>query len=177
MEAGTKGIEIFDMPISDVYLLKEKALDIILKNYKKWPEYTDVFWNTICSENEFIICNKNFNTRQKLAHDRLFNKQYFYIFNMESIKHSNYYNPLFLCKALITLGEGILVQHPYDAEYIIISNSNDFNAIQFYNYLHEKKKKKKKLPLFVTPKFIYDCILNYSISYPSKNKNHFAFSP
>ncbi|SOV20502.1 conserved Plasmodium protein, unknown function [Plasmodium sp. DRC-Itaito] len=207
--AGTKGIEIFDMPsdinewnkisfcivpnekkdidlydpkilcslVSDVYLLKEKALDIILKNYKKWPEYTDVFWNTICSENEFIICNKNFNTRQKLAHDRLFNKQYFYIFNMESIKHSNYYNPLFLCKALITLGEGILVQHPYDAEYIIISNSNDFNAIQFYNYLHEKKKKKKKLPLFVTPKFIYDCILNYSISYPSKNKNHFAFSP
>ncbi|KNG76459.1 hypothetical protein PFMG_02642 [Plasmodium falciparum IGH-CR14] len=206
--AGTKGIEIFDMPsdinewnkisfcivpnekkdidlydpkilcslVSDVYLLKEKALDIILKNYKKWPEYTDVFWNTVCSENEFIVCNKNFNTRQKLAHDRLFNKQYFYIFNMESIKHSNYYNPLFLCKVLITLGEGILVQHPYDAEYIIISNSNDFNAIQFYNYLHEKKKKKKKLPLFVTPKFIYDCILNYSISYPSKNKNHFAFS-
>ncbi|EWC79267.1 hypothetical protein C923_00052 [Plasmodium falciparum UGT5.1] len=205
--AGTKGIEIFDMPsdinewnkisfcivpnekkdidlydpkilcslVSDVYLLKEKALDIILKNYKKWPEYTDVFWNTVCSENEFIVCNKNFNTRQKLAHDRLFNKQYFYIFNMESIKHSNYYNPLFLCKVLITLGEGILVQHPYDAEYIIISNSNDFNAIQFYNYLHEKKKK-KKLPLFVTPKFIYDCILNYSISYPSKNKNHFAFS-
>ncbi|KYO03389.1 hypothetical protein PRSY57_0103900 [Plasmodium reichenowi] len=206
--AGTKGIEIFDMPsdinewnkisfcivpnekkdidlydpkilcslVSDVYLLKEKALDIILKNYKKWPEYTDVFWNTVCSENEFIVCNKNFNTRQKLAHDRLFNKQYFYIFNMESIKHSNYYNPLFLCKVLITLGEGILVQHPYDAEYIIITNSNDFNAIQFYNYLHEKKKKKKKLPLFVTPKFIYDCILNYSISYPSKNKNHFAFS-
>ncbi|SPJ08151.1 conserved Plasmodium protein, unknown function [Plasmodium sp. DRC-Itaito] len=207
--AGTKGIEIFDMPsdinewnkisfcivpnekkdidlydpkilcslVSDVYLLKEKALDIILKNYKKWPEYTDVFWNTVCSENEFIVCNKNFNTRQKLAHDRLFNKQYFYIFNMESIKHSNYYNPLFLCKVLITLGEGIIVQHPYDSEYIIISNSNDFNAIQFYNYLHEKKKKKKKLPLFVTPKFIYDCILNYSISYPSKNKNHFAFSP
>ncbi|SBS81659.1 conserved Plasmodium protein, unknown function [Plasmodium malariae] len=215
--AGTKGIEIFDMPsdinewnkisfcivpnekqyidlydpkilcslVSDVYLLKETAIDIILKRYNKWPEYSDVFWNSICAEYEFVVCNKNFNTRQKLAHDRLFNKQFFYIFNMESVKQSNYYDALFLCKTLITLGEGKLVSNPLEAEYIIISNCNDHSAINFYNSLQEgeeekvkekeKKKKKKKLPLFVTPNFIYDCILNYSISYPSKSKNHFSF--
>ncbi|SCA48244.1 conserved Plasmodium protein, unknown function [Plasmodium ovale] len=205
--AGTKGIEIYDMPsdtnewnkisfcivpdekknidlydpkilcslVSDVYLLKERAIDIVLKKYNKWPEYTDILWNTICSENEFIVCNKNFNTRQKLAHDRLFNKQFFYIYNIESVKQSNYYDPLFLCKTLITLGEGNIVTDPLDAEYIIIYNSNDPNAIDFYNSLQQKNKK-KKLPLCVTPNFIYDCILNCSISYPSKNKNHFSFS-
>ncbi|CRH03085.1 conserved Plasmodium protein, unknown function [Plasmodium relictum] len=205
--AGTKGIEIYDLPsdvnewnkisfcivpnekahvdlydpkilcslVSDVYLLKERAIDIILKKYKRWPEYSDAFWNTICSENEFIVCNKNFNTRQKLAHDRLFNKQFFYIFNIESVKQSNYYDPLFLCKTLIILGEGKLVKDPLESEYIIISNSTDQNSISFYNSLQEKNKK-KKLPLFVTPYFIYDCILNYSISYPSKNKNHFSFA-
>ncbi|GAW79116.1 hypothetical protein, conserved [Plasmodium gonderi] len=205
--AGTKGIEIYDMPsdinewnkisfcivpdekkhvdlydpkilcslVSDVYILKEKAIDLILKKFQRWPEYTDVYWNNICRENEFIVHNKNFNTRQKLAHDRLFNKQFFYIFNIESVKQSNYYDALFLCKALITLGDGKIVNNPLDAEYIIVSNCNDPNAIDFYNSLQGTQKKKKKLPLFVTPTFIYDCILNYSVSYPSKNKYHFSF--
>lgn len=203
--AGTKGIQIFDLPsdiyewnrisfcivpddknnvdiydpkilcslVSDVYLLKEKAIDIVLKRYKRWPEYTDVFWNSICAENEFVICNKNFNTRQKLAHDRLFHKQFFYIFQIDQIKQSNYYDSLFLCKTLILLGEGKLVDDPLEAEYIIIVNSQDEEALTFYNFLNLKKK--KKLPLFVTPKYIYDCILNYCISYPSKTKKHVAF--
>ncbi|GAB64611.1 hypothetical protein PCYB_021800 [Plasmodium cynomolgi strain B] len=207
--AGTKGIEIYDMPsdinewnkisfcivpdekehvdlydpkilcslVSDVYMLKEKAVDLILKKFQRWPEYTDVYWNSICTENEFIVRNKNFNTRQKLAHDRLFSKQFFYIFNIGSVKQSNYYDALFLCKALITLGEGKIVKDPLDAEYIVVDNCNDPNAIDFYNSLQgRQKKKKKKLPLFVTPTFIYDCILNYSVSYPSKNKSHFSFA-
>ncbi|KJP89197.1 hypothetical protein AK88_01075 [Plasmodium fragile] len=205
--AGTKGIEIYDMPsdinewnkisfcivpdekehvdlydpkilcslVSDVYMLKEKAIDLILKKFQRWPEYTDVYWNSICTENEFIVRNKNFNTRQKLAHDRLFSKQFFYIFNIGSVKQSNYYDALFLCKALITLGEGKIVKDPLDAEYIVVANCNDPNAIDFYNSL-QGKQKKKKLPLFVTPTFIYDCILNYSVSYPSKNKSHFSFT-
>ncbi|CAA9986341.1 conserved Plasmodium protein, unknown function [Plasmodium knowlesi strain H] len=205
--AGTKGIEIYDMPsdinewnkisfcivpdekehvdlydpkilcslVSDVYMLKEKAIDIILKKFQRWPEYTDVYWNNICTENEFIVRNKNFNTRQKLAHDRLFSKQFFYIFNIGSVKQSNYYDALFLCKALITLGEGKIVKDPLDAEYIVVANCNDPNAVDFYNSL-QGKQKKKKLPLFVTPTFIYDCILNYSVSYPSKNKSHFSFT-
>lgn len=84
-----------------------------------------------------------------------------------------------MCKTLIKLGEGILVSDPIDADYVIIHNSEDSNAINFYTSLQEtyknQKKKKKKLPLFVTPSFIYDCILNYSVSYPSKSKNHFCF--
>ncbi|KMZ89241.1 hypothetical protein PVBG_03591 [Plasmodium vivax Brazil I] len=206
--AGTKGIEIYDMPsdinewnkisfcivpdekehvdlydpkilcslVSDVYMLKEKAIDLILKKFQRWPEYTDVYWNSICTENEFIVRNKNFNTRQKLAHDRLFSKQFFYIFNIGSVKQSNYYDALFLCKALITLGEGKIVKDPLDAEYIVVANCNDPNAVEFYNSLQGRQKKKKKLPLFVTPTFIYDCILNYSVSYPSKNKSHFSFA-
>lgn len=189
--AGTKGIEIYDMPsdinewnkisfcivpndykknldlydpkilcslVSDVYMLKENAVDIILKKYNKWPEYSDVFWNNICAENEFIVNNKSFNTRQKLAHDRLFNKQYFYIFNINSIKQSNYYDPLFLCKTLIKLGEGILVSDPIDADYVIIHNSEDSNAINFYTSLQEtykNQKKKKKNFLYLLLQVLY----------------------
>ncbi|VWU50775.1 conserved protein, unknown function [Hepatocystis sp. ex Piliocolobus tephrosceles] len=178
-----KNIDLYDPKIlcslvSDVYLLKEKAIDIILKKYSKWPEYNDIFWNTLCSENEFIIGNKDFNTRQKLAHDRLFHKQYFYIFNIKDIKEQNYHDPIFLCETLITLGAGKIIKNPLNAEYIIVNDSNSRCASDFYNSLMEKSKNKnkKKLPLFVKPKFIYDCILNYAISYPSKHKNHFAFA-
>lgn len=203
--AGTKGVEILRLPadiyewnrisfcvvpnkeeyinlydpkilcslVSDVYLLKEKAIDIILKG-GEWPENRSKYGADVFSKNEFIVRNKNFNTRQNLAHDRLFQKNLFYIFDLESVALSNYNNGLFLCKSLITLGEGKFVTDPLDSDYIVVENSEDKKAIHFYKSLL-KQKKRSELPCFVTPKFIYDCVLDHAVLAPSENKKHFAF--
>ncbi|KAK1937351.1 hypothetical protein X943_001163 [Babesia divergens] len=107
--------------VAEVFIIKESAIDYLLANFKRWPGPHDTIsytrWNHILTRNEPRCWGgESFDRRQRLAQTRLFCDEDFFITG------NSQNSDAILCRLLIQLGNGKIVNNARDAEYVIITD-------------------------------------------------------
>ncbi|KAK2195269.1 bifunctional BRCT domain superfamily/BRCT domain [Babesia duncani] len=166
--------------VGEVFIIKEKAIDHLLANYKQWPGPNDQVdytrWNEMLVKNEPKCWGgETFDGRQRLAQSRLFCDEDFYIQGSQENVH------VLQCQLLIKLGNGKITTDPKDAEYVIITDAKSLEAADLYKRFGCNDEDKiaathgARHSTLVTPKYIYDCILQWQLQRPQHCHGHYAF--
>ncbi|AFZ78918.1 hypothetical protein BEWA_017590 [Theileria equi strain WA] len=117
--------------IGEVFIIKESAIDYLISNFKQWPSPHDTInytkWTNVVTKNEPKCWGGlDFDGRQSLAQTRLFSEEDFYI------SGSNMNRDAMLCRLLIQLGNGKIVEDAKDAEYVIVTDNTTDEALELY---------------------------------------------
>ncbi|KAK1444005.1 hypothetical protein BgAZ_208810 [Babesia gibsoni] len=166
--------------VAEVFIVKESAIDYLLRNFRRWPGPKDTVsyetWNKVITKNEPRCWGGySFDGRQHLAQTRLFCEEDFFITGGSDN------NDAMLCKLLIELGNGTIVEDAKDAEYVIITDKLSEEAQELHRLYGNNdedlisKTHGARHSTLVTPKFIYDCILQWKLQRPTKSHGHMAF--
>ncbi|UKK02378.2 hypothetical protein MACK_001737 [Theileria orientalis] len=164
--------------IGDVFIVKESAIDYLLNNFEVWPGPHDSVnytrWSFMINKCEPKCWGGvDFDGRQSLAQTGLFDDEDFYISGTN--KESQY------IRMLILLGCGNIVNDAKDAEYVIITDKELPEASELYKKFGNNDEDEianthgARHSTLVTPKYIYDCILEWKLKRPSNYEGHMAF--
>uniref|UniRef100_A0A3B0MPW6 BRCT domain-containing protein n=1 Tax=Theileria annulata TaxID=5874 RepID=A0A3B0MPW6_THEAN len=164
--------------IGDVFIVKESAIDYLLDNFKTWPGPHDSInytkWSHIINISEPRCWGGlDFDGRQSLAQTGLFDNEDFYI--------SGSNNDSTFVRMLIMLGCGNIVTNPKDAEYVIITDKDSSEAKDLFQKFGNNDEDLISIThgarhsTLVTPKYIYDCILEWKLKRPTHSLGHMAF--
>ncbi|KAH7649446.1 hypothetical protein FG379_001072 [Cryptosporidium bovis] len=153
--------------ISNVMVVKENMIDYIIQK-NTWPD--DSF------ETRFEIINGIPSLESRLyISEGIFCKTKLFIAGDPNCNHFK------LCTRLATLGNASFVQNPLLADYIVICDEKDKTAIEIKKSVPKKQATKvqnthgETHSIQVTPKWVYDVILDFSIIKPTSKRNHKAW--
>ncbi|KAF7456699.1 hypothetical protein HWI79_2764 [Cryptosporidium felis] len=153
--------------VSNVMIVSEDMIDYVLKK-NTWPD--DSF------ETRFELAKNIPSLESRLyISEGIFCKTKLFIVGSPGNNHFK------LCTRLATLGNASFVQDPLLADYIIICDESDPNAIKIKNSVPKKQASKvqnthgETHSIQVTPKWVYDVVLDFSIIKPTSKRSHKAW--
>ncbi|KAK6587991.1 hypothetical protein RS030_71143 [Cryptosporidium xiaoi] len=153
--------------ISNVMVVKENMIDYIIQKNT---------WSDDSFETKFEIINGIPSLESRLyISEGIFCKTKLFIAGDPNCNHFK------LCTRLATLGNASFVQNPLLADYIVICDEKDKTAIEIKKSVPKKQATKvqnthgETHSIQVTPKWVYDVILDFSIIKPTSKRNHKAW--
>ncbi|KAH8739103.1 hypothetical protein FG386_000970 [Cryptosporidium ryanae] len=153
--------------ISNVMVVKENMIDYIVQK-NTWPD------NSFETRFEVINGIPSLESRLYIS-EGIFCKTKLFIAGNPNCNHFK------LCTRLATLGNASFVQNPLLADYIVICDERDSAAIEIKKSVPKKQATKvqnthgETHSIQVTPKWVYDVILDFSIIKPTSKRNHKAW--
>ncbi|CDJ45073.1 hypothetical protein, conserved, partial [Eimeria tenella] len=160
--------------LAEVFIVKEAALDFILRSFRVWPEphtTMEAKLNKVLEEQEYREGGiPSLVMRQELAEARLFAGHEFYVCG--SSKEAQ------LIRTLVTVGNGTLARKGDNADYVVICDEALPEARALRRRLAHRDEDLvaathgQKHASLVTPKFLYDCITRWTLTRPSRRNGH-----
>ncbi|KAJ1613158.1 hypothetical protein OJ253_405 [Cryptosporidium canis] len=153
--------------VSNVMIVSEEMIDYIVQK-NTWPDNS--------FETKFEQLNGLPSLESRLyVNEGIFCKTKLFIVGSPGNNHFK------LCTRLATLGNASFVQDPLLADYIIICDEKDPNALKIKRSVPKKQASKvqnthgETHSIQVTPKWVYDVVLDFTIIKPTSKRNHKAW--
>lgn len=153
--------------VSNVMIVSEGMIDYVMQK-NAWPDNS--------FETKFELDNGLPPLESRLyINEGIFCKTKLFIVGPPGNNHFK------LCTRLATLGNASFVQDPLLADYIIICDESDPSAIQIKKSVPKKQASKvqnthgETHSIQVTPKWVYDVVLDFTIIKPTSKRKHKAW--
>lgn len=153
--------------VSNVMIVSEGMIDYVMQK-NTWPDNS--------FETKFELDNGLPSLESRLyINEGIFCKTKLFIVGPPGNNHFK------LCTRLATLGSASFVQDPLLADYIIICDESDPGAIQIKKSVPKKQATKvqnthgETHSIQVTPKWVYDVVLDFTIIKPTSKRKHKAW--
>ncbi|KAH8584393.1 uncharacterized protein ELE39_002487 [Cryptosporidium sp. chipmunk genotype I] len=153
--------------VSNVMIVSEGMIDYLTKK-NTWPD------NSFETKFELVKGLPSLESRLYIS-EGIFCKTKLFIVGPPGNNHFK------LCTRLATLGNASFVQDPLLADYIIICDESDPNALKIKKSVPKKQASKvqnthgETHSIQVTPKWVYDVVLDFTIIKPTSKRNHKAW--
>lgn len=153
--------------VSNVMIVSEGMIDYILQK-NTWPD------NSFETKFEILKGLPSLESRLYIS-EGIFCKTKLFIIGPPGNNHFK------LCTRLATLGNASFVQDPLIADYIIICDESDPNALKIKKSVPKKQASKvqnthgETHSIQVTPKWVYDVVLDFTIIKPTSKRKHKAW--
>ncbi|OII73224.1 uncharacterized protein cubi_02456 [Cryptosporidium ubiquitum] len=153
--------------VSNVMIVSEGMIDYIIQK-NTWPD------NSFETKFELLKGLPSLESRLYIS-EGIFCKTKLFIVGPPGNNHFK------LCTRLATLGNASFVQDPLLADYIIICDESDPNALKIKKSVPKKQASKvqnthgETHSIQVTPKWVYDVVLDFTIIKPTSKRNHKAW--
>ncbi|KAL3127679.1 hypothetical protein CHM_6g3260 [Cryptosporidium hominis] len=153
--------------VSNVMIVSEGMIDYLTKK-NTWPN------NSFETKFELVKGLPSLESRLYIS-EGIFCKTKLFIVGPPGNNHFK------LCTRLATLGNASFVQDPLLADYIIICDESDPNALKIKKSVPKKQASKvqnthgETHSIQVTPKWVYDVVLDFTIIKPTSKRNHKAW--
>ena len=153
--------------VSNVMIVSEGMIDYLGKK-NSWPD------NSFETRFELVKELPSLESRLYIS-EGIFCKTKLFIVGPPGNNHFK------LCSRLATLGNASFVQDPLLADYIIICDESDPNALKIKKSVPKKQASKvqnthgETHSIQVTPKWVYDVVLDFTIIKPTSKRNHKAW--